>query len=447
MASVSTTIQPAHWYSELNGSHWRILAASFLGWIFDGYEAYALLLVLGPALRHLLAPAQLADLSRYAGVVVAITLVGWAAGGVLGGIVADYIGRKRTMMLTILLYAIFSGLTAFVQNWPELAACRLLTGLGLGAEWATGATLIAETWPTRARAKGQGMMQSAFGWGSLLAAGVWYLLASFGGPSAWRYLFLIGAVPAFFVFYIRRHLDESEKWIEKNQERKRLKEQRRSGAKLSAEQAVAADFTLAVVLRNPQLARLGLLCTLMSVATTVGYWAISSWIPAYAESIAKAASVSNPAQWAALAGVLYNLGAIAGYLAGGFLADTIGRRPLLVLYFCGSIASTPLVYLWSHSPQAIALTATICGAFSLGQFVWMAIYPPELFPTAVRCTAVSMIFNLSRFAAALGPLISGSLISRLGGYSSTALLFSLVYLLGLAAVPLLPETKGKPLPA
>jgi len=277
-------------------------------------------------------------------------------------------------------------------------------------------------------------------------AGVWYLLASFGGPSAWRYLFLIGAVPAFFVLYIRRRLDESEKWIEKNEERRRLKQQRFLGTKLSAEQAVTADFTLAVVLRNPQLARFGVLCTLMSVATTVGYWAISSWIPAYAESAAKSAAAGNPAQWAALAGVLYNLGAIAGYLAGGFLADTIGRRPLLVLYFCGSIATTPLVYLWSHTPQAIALAATTCGAFSLGQFVWMAIYPPELFPTAVRCTAVSMIFNLSRFIAALGPLISGSLIARLGGYSSTALLFSLIYLLGLAAVPLLPETKGKPLP-
>src|SRR5581483_11051351 len=147
------------------------------------------------------------------------------------------------------------------------------------------------------------------------------------------------------------------------------------------------------------------------------------------------------------AGVLYNFGAIAGYLAGGFLADTIGRRPLLVLYFCGSLLATPLVYLWSHTPQTVVLAAAICGAFSLGQFVWMAIYPPELFPTAVRCTAVSMIFNLSRFISSLGPLISGSLITHLGGYSSTAMLFSLVYLLGLAAVPFLPETKGKPLPA
>ena len=447
MASLPTTVKAPPWHRELNAGHWRVLAASFLGWIFDGYETYALLLVMVPALRQLLEPAQLPNLSRFAGLLVATTLFGWALGGMLGGIVADYIGRKRTMMITIFLYAIFSGLTAFVQNWPELAICRLLTGIGLGAEWATGATLIAETWPTRARAKGQGIMQSAFGWGSLLAAAVWYFLASAGGPSAWRYLFLVGAIPAFVVLFIRRHLHESEKWLQKNAERKRLQTERRAGAHLSSEEAVAADFTLSVIFRNPQLRRLALLCTVMSLATTVGYWAISSWIPAYAETVAKAASAGNPARWAAITGLLYNVGAIAGYLAAGFLADTIGRKPLLMLFFGGSLLATPLVYLWTHTPQTLVLAAMINGAFTLGQFAWMAIYPPELFPTAVRCTAISMIFNMARFISMLGPLFAGFLITRLGGYSTTALLFSAVYLCGLCVVPLLPETKGKPLPA
>ena len=135
MASLPTTVKSPPWYRELDAGHWRVLAASFLGWIFDGYETYALLLVMVPALRQLLEPAQLPNLSRFAGLLVATTLFGWALGGMLGGIVADYIGRKRTMMITIFLYAIFSGLTAFVQNWPELAVCRLLTGIGLGAEW------------------------------------------------------------------------------------------------------------------------------------------------------------------------------------------------------------------------------------------------------------------------------------------------------------------------
>jgi MFS family permease len=447
MAAPAAAIRPLPWYSELNQGHWHVLTASFLGWIFDGYEAYALLLVMTPALRQLLEPAELPNLPRYAGILVAITLLGWAVGGVLGGIVADYLGRKRTMMATIFLYAIFTGLTAFVQSWPQMALFRFMTGVGLGGEWATGATLIAESWPARARAKGQGIMQSAFGWGSLLAAAVWYFLGSLGGPSAWRYLFLVGVIPAFFVLYIRRHVHESEKWLQRHTERKQLQRRRRSGVRLSGEERVAADFTLAVVFRNPQLRRLLLLCMVMSLATTLGYWAVSSWIPAYAESVAEAASAGDPARWAALAGVLYNVGAIVGYLAAGFLADVIGRRPLLVCFFVGSLLTTPLVYWWAHTPATLVAAAAVNGVFTLGQFAWMAIYPPELFPTALRCTAVGLIFNTARFISCLGPLLAGLLIARLGGFSATALLFSLIYFLGLCAVPLLPETTGRPLPA
>jgi MFS family permease len=446
MAAPTVTIEPLSWYSELDASHWHVLTGSFLGWIFDGYESYALVLVMTPALRQLLAPADLPNLSRYAGFLVAITLLGWAAGGVLGGIVSDYLGRKRTMMVTIFLYAIFTGLTAFVHTWPQMAFFRFLTGLGLGGEWATGATLIAESWPARARAKGQGIMQSAFGWGSLLAAGAWYYLGPLGGPSAWRLLFLVGVIPAFFVLYIRRHVRESDRWLERHRERKLLRRRRRSGAGLSSEEAAAADFTVAVLFRSPQLRRLVLLCMMMSLATTLGYWAVSSWIPAYAESVSTAASAGDPARWAALAGVLYNVGAIVGYLAAGLLADVIGRRPLLLCFFGGSLLTTPLVYRWTHTPATLVAAAAVNGMFTLGQFAWMAIYPPELFPTALRCTAVSLIFNTARFISCFGPLLAGFLITRLGGYSATALLLSLIYLVGLCAVPFLPETKGEPLP-
>ena len=163
-----SAMKPARWYTDVSASHWRVLAATFLGFLFDGYETYALFVVMGPALRQLLPLEQLPGSPRYAGIIVAATLLGWAVGGVLGGILADYWGRKRTMMFTILLYALFTGLTAFVHSWSQMALCRLLTGFGLGGEWATGATLIAETWPARARSKGQGIMQSAFGWGALL---------------------------------------------------------------------------------------------------------------------------------------------------------------------------------------------------------------------------------------------------------------------------------------
>jgi MFS family permease len=185
----------------------------------------------------------------------------------------------------------------------------------------------------------------------------------------------------------------------------------------------------------------------MSASSSIGYWAVATWIPAYTESVAVAAGVPNAARWAAIAGLSHTVGAIIGYLAGGFLADIVGRRTLLAGFFVGGLLTIPLLYGWSESLPAIVIAAGLNGMLTLGQFVWMAIYPPELFPTAVRATAVSLIFNSVRFISFLGPLFAGVLISRLGGYGATAMLFSIVYVLALAVVPLMPETKGKPLPA
>ena len=447
IATLESPAANAPWYRELNRDQWRVLKAAFLGWIFDGYEAYALLLVMVPALRQLLPATELPNLASYAGILVAITLLGWAVGGVLAGIAADYFGRKRTMMITILMYAVFSGLTGFAESWMQLAAFRFLTGLGLGGEWATGATLIAESWPRRARSKGQGIMQSAFGWGSLLAAGIWYFVQPVGGESAWRIVFFFGCIPALFVFYIWRHVHESEPWLEKQKERRELQSQRRSGRQLSREEAVIANFTLTAVFGNPALRRLVLLCLVMSISTIIGYWAVATWVPSYVESVARAGGSGNPARWGAIAGLAYNVGAIIGFLAGGFLADLIGRRALLAGFFTGGLLTIPVLYLWARSPEAIVIAAALNGVFTSGQFVWMAIYPPELFPTAVRATAVSLIFNSARFISFLGPLFAGVLITRLGGYSMTAVIFGLIYIPALLVVPFLPETRGKPLPS
>jgi MFS family permease len=435
------------WYRELNADHWRILVASFLGWVFDGYENYALFLVSAPALRQLLRPEQIGNLSIYAGFTVASMLLGIGTGGILAGVFADYVGRRRAMMLTILLYSICTGLTGFVQSWGQLAAFRFLAGLGMGGEWGTGTTLMAEAWPARARAKGLGIMQSAFGFGGLLASGVWYLLASAGGPGAWRIVFFLGVLPALFVLYLRRNVKESEKWSKKNAQRQDLQMRRQSGATLSREEQIVVGFTLASLFRDPQLRRTMLLCLGMALCTTIGFWGISTWIPAYLESAARTAHLENPARWGAIAGLLFTSGSLIGYISSGFLADYIGRRGMLFVLFCGALLTTPLVFLWTHSPVAIAIAAFVNGAFTLGQFAWMAIYSPELFPTAIRATSVSVVFNGARFISILGPFISGFMITRLGGYSTTALIFSSVYLGAFCIIPFLPETKGQPLPA
>src|ERR1700688_3099608 len=211
-----------HWYEGLTAMHWRVLKASFLGWIFDGYEALALVVVLGPMLHSVLSPPQAASPTTYAGLVIGITLLGWGTGGLIGGILADYVGRKRMMIWSVFFYALFSGITALSQTFFMFAALRFITGLAMGSEWSTGVTLLAETWPDRARPKGAGLLQSGFGWGTLLAALVWWAISRTNplGPQSWRLMFVVGAIPALFTLYIRRAINESERCL------KAIREQR-----------------------------------------------------------------------------------------------------------------------------------------------------------------------------------------------------------------------------
>ena len=176
------------WYRTLTREQWRVLLASNLGWLFDGFEIYALFLTVGFALHQLIEASQYAQIPRYAGYVLATTVFGWATGGVIGGIVADYIGRKRTMMLAVLAYTLTTGLSAIAWNWASFAILRFLVGVGIGSEWVTGASLVSEVWPDHARGKGGGLLQSGAGIGSFLASGVWLLIGDMG-PNAWRYMY------------------------------------------------------------------------------------------------------------------------------------------------------------------------------------------------------------------------------------------------------------------
>src|SRR6201993_2875219 len=166
------------WYRSLNRDQWKVLLASNLGWLFDGFEIYALFLTVGFALRQLLEVGQAAAIPQYAGYILATTVFGWATGGVIGGIIADYIGRKRTMMLAILAYSLTTGLSAFSWNWESFAVLRFLVGVAIGSEWATGASIVSEVWPDHARGKGGGLLQGGFGLGSILVSLVWLGITS-----------------------------------------------------------------------------------------------------------------------------------------------------------------------------------------------------------------------------------------------------------------------------
>ena len=200
-----TDIAPAHstpWFREIDRNQWRTLLASNLGWLFDGFETYALVLTAGPAMRSLLDPSAFPQIPAYVGTIFAVTLLGWAAGGMLGGVLADYIGRRRTMILAIIAYSVMTGLTAFAFNWLSFAVLRFLVGIAIGSEWVTGASLVAELWPDRARGKGAGLMQSGICIGFFFASLTWLFVGQLG-PDAWRYMFLIGVAPAILTWWIR----------------------------------------------------------------------------------------------------------------------------------------------------------------------------------------------------------------------------------------------------
>jgi len=424
--------------------HWRVLTGSFLGWVFDGYEALALVVVLFPTLHSLLSPEQMASPAIYAGSVIGITLLGWGIGGLVGGIMADYVGRKRMMLWSVFLYALFSGFTAFSQSFTQLCILRFITGLAMGSEWSTGISLLAETWPERARAKGAGFLQSGFGWGTLAAAVIWYALSSTRplGDETWRLMFAIGAVPALFVLYMRRGLEESEKWKQAV-----LNKRWHATGTATTSTSERRPFTLHQLFREPEARRRVLLTFVLSVVTTVGWWAISSWLPTHTLAIAKAQGAADAPSWASRVTIFYTLGALVAYMAAGFIVDAIGRRKFLFLTFLGSLVTTYITYALTTTVQGMSIIAPINGFFTLGcAYVWMAIYPAELFTSSVRSTAASFVFNAARLIAWVFPIIAGAMIKSFGGVANAALTLGSVYLLGLVVPWFLPETTGKGLP-
>jgi MFS family permease len=433
------------WYRTLTSGQWRTLIATNLGWLFDGYETYALILTVGAALHSLLEPAQYPQIPSYAGTIIAITLLGWGIGGVCGGVLADYIGRKRTMIYAILAYSLLTGLTAFSFNWISFALLRFFVGIAIGSEWATGSSMMAELWPQTARGKGAGLMQCGLGVGFFLASFIWLLMSGFG-PDAWRYMFLIGILPALLTLWIRTSIDESKTWQQVDAKRREARARKDSGATLSSEERGLTRFTITDLFAEPETRRRTILVFLMSLTTTLAWWGISSWVPPYIASVAAKANLP-PQQWASYAGMAYNFGAILGYAGLGFLADRFGRKPVVMLYFAAAFLLTPVLFLWTQDLTLLLVAAAVNAFFTLGQYSWMPVWLPELFPTRSRATGLAFTFNAPRFVAFLGPLFAGTLIVQFGGYSHAALVISCIYILGFCVAPFLPETNGKPLPA
>ena len=434
----------------------KSLASANLGWFFDGFETYALILTVPFVLKDLLPAGSQHEIPLYAGATIAITLFGWAIGGLIGGVITDYIGRRRMLLWSIALYAVCTGLTALSWSWLSFAIFRFVTGLALGSEWGTGTSLVAETWPDSTRSKAAGIMQSGLGIGFFIASLAWHFLSPVG-TDAWRLMFVLGVLPALVTVFLWRRVPESAEWVAATKQK-----QAAGGSGTDSHGAASPgtgapavrrrrgairmrELTLLEVLRDPQMRKVTIIASVMSLVTTVAWWGISTWVPDYVGQVA-AQQGHSAAAWSSDAGLIYNAGAIVGYIGLGFLADRIGRRWTTFLYFALSLALTPLLFL---GPKNMALLVPIIifnGMFTLGQYTWMPVWLPELYPTRLRATGISFVFNAARFIACLGPLLAGAIITHLGGYGTAATAFGCIYLLGMACCFFLPETKGKPLP-
>src|SRR6266566_3103497 len=434
------------WYRSLNRDQWRVLIASNLGWTFDGFEIFALFLTVGFALHQLLDAAEHAAIPQYAGYILACTVFGWATGGVIGGIIADYIGRKRTMMLAILAYSLTTGLSAFAWDWGSFAVLRFLVGVAIGSEWATGASIVSELWPDNARGKGGGLLQCGAGIGGILASAVWLLIGS-SGPNAWRWMYLIGVLPAFIVLWIRRNIPESPRWERADERRRAALDLKRSGAALDRESMALTRFTVVDLFADRSVRRAFVCSFLMMLSVTFAYWGVATFIPTYVGGIATKAGLSAP-YYSGLAGFITTGCGIVGFISLGFLADAIGRKPTAMLFYLMCLVLTPLVYLWGQNQDigVVLFLVGVFGFFSLGIWAWAPVWLPELYPTRMRGTAVAFVFNAPRFISCLGPLVAGTLIVALGGYGWAATYVGLFFALGVLAAPFLPETRGQPLP-
>jgi len=409
----------------------RTLFSSFIGWMFDGYETSTLILVGASAVSSLISSSDAAAIRVGVGTALSSTLAGWAIGGIIGSIIADYVGRKRMLLIAIAGYCIFTAFTALSHSLGMLIALRFVTGLFLGTEWSTGTTLVAETWPVSARAKALGVMQSGYGFGFFLAALLWLFVQPAFGPESWRLMFIMGVLPAIALIYLRNSLPESKLWED-------------AVAKVS-QSGRSRKFTLLEVFQNPQERKYVLASLVLATVTVAVFYAISALIGPFVAGIASSQGLVGT-KWASISILIYNAGAILSYISAGFIADKYGRKPYMAFIFAASIVSGLLIFLMPPNLSIVLVCIFILGWFTLGVFSWMPIYLPELFSTSVRSTASGFVFNAARFVAFPLPYFTAFLFTSLGGFQPTVLCLTLLYAISLAALLVLPETKNQPLP-
>ena len=411
--------------------------AAWGGWVLDGMDSFIYALVLVPALRDLLPRSGIApttaNIGYYGGVLFALFLVGWGT-ALLWGPVADRFGRVRTLMLTIVCFSIFTLLSAFSNNIWTLAVLRLLAGIGIGGEWGIGATLISEEWPEERRTMGAGMMHTGYYFGFFLAALANYFVGSRFG---WRWMFVVGGLPALLVMLIRRGMTEPDRWQAKRGA---------SGEKLTMKNSFLEIF-------SPQYRLRTVLNLMYQLVSTIGLWAGSVYVPA-AISFLAARAGHTPFQSARLAsygtGIL-SIGTILGALSVPLIADRLGRRVNQAIFYSLMFVVIVATFGYAFYLQANALAWFFVCLIFLGiggaNYTVYSFWLPEQYETGCRASALAFAQNVGRFAGAGATFLVGVGVRHFQTLGIPVALTSVAFLVGLALLPFGVETKGKPLPA
>ena len=413
--------------AQITPTQRRTLIAAALGWMLDAFDAMLYALVLTHVMRDL-------GMSKStAGLLNGLTLLASGIGGVGFGFLADRIGRKRALMLSILTYSLCSFASGLSSSILMLAVFRFILGLGMGGEWNTGATLVAETWPAELRAKAISVVQSSWAIGYALAALVAGIVLHYGN---WRIVFFVGVLPAMVVLWIRRGVPESEMW----QEHHRLAQE---SERVSEAQHAYEHNSFLRLFRTPYL-RPTLALLFLNFFGMFSWWGLFTWIPPYLSlPVEQGGRGFGVMGTTSLLVVLNLFGMFPGYASFGWAADHLGRRRAFFLYTLGAAFTVPL-YSMARQPWALMLAGTVLAFFGTGFFSGSGIIGSEIFPTQLRARALGFTYPGARAMSSIAPFVIGY-VGQQRSLNAAFYLCAVAYLMSFFMAMILPETQGKQL--
>jgi MFS family permease len=411
------------WYRTITRDQWRTLAAAKLGWMLDAMDFLLYVMAIGKL------QAYFGFDSATAGLLGTITLLTSAAGGLLFGLIADRFGRTRALMGTVLIFSFCSLGAATSQSVVQLMIWRALLGVGMGGEWASGAVLVSESWPAEHRTKAVSIMQSGWALGYILAAIFAALILDNAalGDESWRFLFLIGVLPALFVLWVRRSVPEPSTFARKQ----------KTG------DVVTNPFR---VLFGRPLWRRTVLAALLTAAVQFAYWGLFFWLPSFLASPVERGGAGMTLIRSMAWIIPMQIGAYCGYLSFGFLADRFGRRRTFIAFLVAAAIIVPIYGQMARTPLVLMILGPILGFVGHGYFSMFGSFLAELFPTAVRGTGQGLTYNTGRGLGALAPYTIGVLATvPVIGIGSALALTSAFFLLGAVLIFAFRDTSARPL--